>query len=153
MVDAATAGALLFLAAAFSTIFCAAVNCYTYRIAYPLWRSVSKADFPVLHAEYLRRLTPVITLPHVVMFFSSGALIWWRPIWLGRLDAVGLFTLDAAVVVVSAFAAGPIHDRFTREREIDEAAFRRLMGISALRVSLMLTASALLGKIVLAAVR
>lgn len=132
-----------FLAALFSTIFCTAVNCYTYRLAYPLWRKVSAEGFPALHREYLRQLNPVITLPHVVMFFSSGALLFRRPALLSLPVAVATFGLNTVVIVVSAFAAGPVHTRFTRRQSCDEGGLRRLIGISALRSVLMLTASAL----------
>ncbi len=105
---------LLLLAAAGATVFCTAVNCYTFCLAYPLWRWVGPAEFGALHRAYLRLLGPVITFPHIVMFFASGALLRWRPGWLPFAQAVWLFALDASVVAVSAFWAGPIHSRFER---------------------------------------
>ena len=133
----------LFLLAAFATIFCTAVNCYTLRLAYPLWRWVGRAEFGELHKAYLRLLGPVITFPHIVMFFSSAALVRWRPIGFSRAQALLLFLLDALVVAVSAFSAGPIHSRFERQRAPDEPGLRRLIRISALRSVLMLVASGL----------
>ena len=135
----------LFLVAGFATVFCTAVNCYTLRLAYPLWRWVGPAEFGELHKAYLRLLGPVITFPHVVMFFASGALIRWRPTWISGSQAVLLFAIDALVVAVSAFWAGPIHSRFARSGVADEAGLRRLLQISTLRSVLMLAASALIG--------
>lgn len=135
--------AVLLLVAAFATIFCTAVNCYTLRLAYPLWRWVGKAEFGALHQAYLRLLGPVITFPHIVMFFASGALFCWRPRWFSLADASWLFLLDAGVVAVSAFSAGPIHSRFEKAGLADEAGLRRLIQISALRSVLMLLASGL----------
>ena len=135
------AALLLFLVAAFATIFCTAVNCYTLRLAYPLWRWVGPAEFGPLHKAYLRLLGPVITFPHIVMFFASGALLRWRPDWLSFVDAASLFALDAGVVAVSAFRAGPIHSRFERDAALDETGLRRLLHISALRSVAMLAAS------------
>ncbi len=134
----------LFTLATFSTFFCTAVNAYTLRLAYPLWRAVPPAAFAALHREYLRRLTPVITLPHIVMFFSSGLLLRWHPSSFRFRDAIALFILDASVVAVSAFAAGPIHSRFERTGHLDAPGLTHLLQISALRTALMLTASYLL---------
>ena len=134
----------LFALATFSTFFCTAVNAYTLRLAYPLWRSVPPAAFAALHREYLRRLTPVITLPHVTMFFSSALLLRWRPACFDLRDATLLFALDAGVVAVSAFAAGPIHSRFERTGQLDDAGMTGLLRISTLRTVLMLAASGLL---------
>ncbi len=134
----------LFALAIFSTFFCTAVNAYTLRIAYPLWRAVPPEAFAAHHREYLRRLTPVITLPHIVMFFSSASLLRWRPSSFRLRDAVVLFVLDAGVVAVSAFAAGPIHSRFERTGHLDPAGLTLLLRISALRTVSMLAASGLL---------
>jgi hypothetical protein len=128
-----------------ATVFCAAVNLYTFQIAYPLWRVVGTAEFAALHREYLRRLNWIITAPHVVMFFSAGALIAWHPAFVSRVSAIVLFALDAAVVAVSAFAAGPTHDRFARTGVADAEGLRRLIRISALRSGLMLCACGLIG--------
>jgi hypothetical protein len=127
-----------------STFFCTAVNCYTFRIAYPLWGFVGQDAFAEVHREYMRRLDWIITVPHVAMFFSTALLIAVRPAFVGRMGAMVLFALCAAVVGVSAFAAGPVHDRFTRTGIADAAGLRRLVRISALRVGLMLAASGLL---------
>ena len=134
----------LFALATFSTFFCAAINAYTLRRAYPLWRAVPPEAFAALHREYLRRLTPVITLPHVVMFFSSALLLRWHPSSFPLGDAILLFTLDAAVVAVSAFAAGPIHSRFERSGRLDAPGLARLLQLSALRTARTLAVSALL---------
>ncbi len=131
-----------FLTALFSTVFCTAVNCYTYRLAYPLWRKVHEDDFAALHREYLRQLNPIITAPHIILFFSSGALLLWRPPMLSLSAALVGFSLNTAVILVSAFVAGPVHDRFTRRQRLEPAGLRRLIQISALRSILMLTASA-----------
>ena len=139
-----TFAGILFAFATFSTFFCAAVNAYTLRLAYPLWRVVPPTAFAALHREYLRRLTPVITLPHIAMFFSSGLLLRWRPFSFRLRDAVVLFALDAGVVAVSAFAAGPIHSRFERTGCLEDAGLARLLQISVVRTALMLTASLLL---------
>ena len=40
---------VLFILAVLSTTFCAAVNAYTYRLAYPLWRWVGAKEFGTLH--------------------------------------------------------------------------------------------------------
>ena len=124
----------------FATVFCAAVNAYTYQVAYPLWRHVGGA-LPEVHREYLRRLWPVITVPHVVMFFASGALVFLHPAWVPGWCAVVVFGLDAGVVFVSAFAAGPIHDRITKAGVMDDGDYRGLMRISAARVVMMAVAS------------
>jgi len=135
---------VVFVATVFSTFFCTAVNCYTFRIAYPLWGFVGQDAFAEVHREYMRRLDWIITVPHVAMFFSTALLIAVRPAFVGRMGAMVLFALCAAVVGVSAFAAGPVHDRFTRTGIADPAGLRRLVRISALRVGLMLAASGLL---------
>ncbi len=135
---------VLLLVTLFSTFFCAAINAYTVQVAYPLWRSVKPEAFAALHQEYLRRLWPVITVPHVVMFFSSAALIRWHPSYLTTPFAAAVFGLNAAVVLVSMFGAGPIHTRFEKTGQIDEAGFRALLRISALRTCLMLLSSGLL---------
>jgi hypothetical protein len=133
----------VFLVTVFATVFCTAVNAYTYQVAYPLWRHVDGA-LPGVHREYLRRLWPVITVPHVVMFFASGALMFLRPASIAAWCAVPVFCLDAAVVVVSAFAAGPIHDRITRMGVMDDRDYRGLMRISAARVVMMALSCAIL---------
>ncbi len=134
----------IFVVTMFATVFCAAVNGYTYQVAYPLWRSVGEGEMAGLHEEYLRRLWPVITVPHVVMFFASAALMVWRPGFVPLWSAVLVFALDAAVVVVSAFAAGPIHDGITKRGVITEAGYRGLMRISAMRVVMMALATGLM---------
>ncbi len=139
-----TLAGFLFALATFSTFFCAAINAYTLRLAYPLWRVVPPEDFAALHREYLRRLTPVITFPHIVMFFSSALLLRWRPASFGLRDAVLLFALDAGVVAVSAFVAGPVHSRFERTGCLDALGLTLLIRISALRTVLMLAAAGLL---------
>jgi hypothetical protein len=143
---------VIFVVALFATVFCAAVNGYTYQVAYPLWRSVSDAELPGMHREYLKRLWPVITVPHVVMFFASGAMIWRRPLFIPLWVAVLVFALDAAVVAVSAFAAGPIHDRITKLGRMDETGYRGLMSISAMRVVMMALACGLLFAMTLRAI-
>ena len=127
-----------------STVFCTAVNAYTLRIAYPLWSFVPPAAFAALHREYLRRLTPVITIPHIVMFFSSALLLCCRPASFRLRDAVLVFALNAGVVAISAFAAGPIHSRFERTGSLDSPGLTLLLRISALRTAMMLVASAVL---------
>lgn len=141
---------MIFLVAVFSTIFCAAVNAYTYRIAYPLWGFVGRAEFAAVHREYLRRLDWIITVPHVAMFFSAALTIRWRPAFVGLAEAILLFGLEAAVVGVSAFAAGPVHSRFTRTGIADDAGLRLLVRISALRVVLMAAACGLVARWMLA---
>jgi hypothetical protein len=148
-----TTGALAFVIAAFATIFCTAVNCYTARIAYPLWRQVDPASFGAFHREYLRLLAPVITLPHIVMFFASAALLRWRPACVSLPQAAALFALDAAVVALSAFWAGPIHSRFERTGLLDQTGISTLIRISVLRSVLMLAASGLVSSIILQAIR
>jgi hypothetical protein len=134
---------LVFAVTVFSTVFCAAVNAYTYQVAYPLWRHVGGA-LPGVHREYLRRLWPVITVPHVVMFFASGALVFLHPASMPAWCAVVVFSLNAGVVVVSAFAAGPIHDRITKLGVMDERDYRGLMRISAARVVMFALSCAIL---------
>ncbi len=136
----------VFIAVAFSTIFCAAVNAYTYQIAYPLWRFVGRAEFPAVHREYLRRIDWIITVPHVVMFFSAALLVWLRPGFVGLAEAITLFALASVVIGVSAFVAGPVHGRFTRTGVCDEAGLRLLVRISALRVVLMAGACGLVAR-------
>jgi hypothetical protein len=143
---------VIFVLTLFATVFCAAVNGYTYQVAYPLWRSVSDAELAGMHREYLKRLWPVITVPHVVMFFASGALIWRRPEFVPLWVAVVVFALDAAVVAVSAVAAGPIHDRITKLGKMDEMGYRGLMSISAMRVVMMALACGLMFAMMLRAV-
>jgi hypothetical protein len=128
---------VLLVVVVFSTVFCAAVNAYTYQIAYPLWGLVGRTEFAAVHCEYLRRLDWIITVPHVFMFFSAGLMIWLRPVFVGLAEAIVLFGLEAAVVAVSAFAAGPVHGRFTRTGVCDDAGLKLLVRISALRVVLM----------------
>lgn len=133
----------LFLLAAFATIFCTAVNCYTLRVAYPLWRWVGPAEFGALHKAYLRLLGPVITFPHIVMFLASGALLRWRSGFFPLRSAICLFVLASLVIAVSAFWAGPIHSRFERAGAWDERGLRTLIRISVLRSVLLLAASLL----------
>lgn len=143
---------LIFVVAMVATVFCAAVNGYTYQVAYPLWRSVGSAEMAGLHREYLRRLWPVITAPHVVMFFASGALVWRRPGCMPLWIAVAVFSLNTGVVLVSAVGAGPIHDRIAKTGAMDERAYRGLMRISAMRVVMMALASGLMLAVTLRAV-
>lgn len=137
---------LVFLLVVFSTLFCAAVNAYTYQIAYPLWAYVGRAEFGAVHREYLRRLDWIITVPHVVMFFSGGLMIWLRPSFASSAEVIALFMLEAAVVGVSAFAAGPVHGRFSRTGIADDAGLLLLVRISALRLILMAAACGLVGR-------
>ncbi len=127
-----------------SVLFCTAVNCYTYCIAYPLWRSVGKAEFPILQAEYMRRLPPVITFPHILAFLSTGALAFLRPTWLSAGTDLYLFSAVTIVILLSALVAGPVHGRFERHRSIDERGMRLLIRVSAIRSILLLLASVLL---------
>jgi len=138
-------GRVMFLTTVIATLFCAAVNAYTLQVAYPLWRVVGAAEFPAVHREYLERLWPVITLPHVVMFFASAGLIVWRPGFVPLGEAIAVFVLAAAVVGISAFAAGPIHGRFAQTGVMDAAGYRGLIAISAVRVVMMVGACAVLG--------
>lgn len=143
----------LFVVVCGSTVCCGAVNFYTWVVGYPLWRYVGAEDFGSLHKEYLRRLWPVITLPHVVMFFASAALIRWRPGFVGGASAAAVFGLDAGVVAVSALVAGPVHSRFERTGVWDAAGMRRLMAVSALRSGMMVVACGLVGWWISAGVR
>jgi len=138
------AGRIVFLVAVLATVFCAAVNAYTLQVAYPLWRFVG-VEFPAVHREYLERLWPVITLPHVVMFFATAALIWVRPGFVGLWEAVVVFALAAGVVGVSAFVAGPVHGRFEATGVMDADGYRWLMAVSAVRVVMMVGACWVLG--------
>ena len=147
------AGLAFFLTTLVSTFFCTAVNCYTVQIAYPLWRSVAGDHFPALHQEYLKRLWPVITLPQIVMFFASAGLLWRRATYVDAWHAATIFGLNSAVIIISAFVAGPIHSRFTRERALDEPGLRRLIAISAIRVGLMLCSCWILVAVLLHALR
>ena len=139
-----TPAGTLFALATFSTIFCTAINAYTLRLAYPLWRIVPPETFAALHRAYLDWLTPVVTLPHVLLFFSSALLLRWRPACFSLQDAILLFLLDGGVVAVSAFAAGPIHSRFESTGHLDAPGLKTLLRISALRTAMMLAASTLL---------
>ena len=127
--------AWVFAVSLFANVFCAAVNVYTWLLGYPLW-GFAGAAFPAVHLEYMRRLTPVITVPHVVMFFASLAGVWWRvagmPIW----AALVVAGLDTMVIGVSVLVAGPVHDRFAREG-FDAAGLRRLVRVSAWRSGMM----------------
>jgi hypothetical protein len=143
--------ALIFVVALFATVFCAAINAYTYQVAYPLWRSVGAAELPALHREYLRRLWAVITLPHIVMFFASAVLVWRRPTFMPLWTAVLVFALEAGVVLVSAFAAGPIHTRITKLGVLDDRGYGGLMSLSAMRVVMMALASGLMFAVTLRA--
>ena len=127
-----------------STIVCLAVNAYTYRIAYPLWREATPADFPRIHAAYLRLLTPIITLPHIAMFFSTAYLALRPAPWLPRPAAIAVFSLATLVILLSAFLAGPIHDRFTRNAALDPTGLEHLIRLSALRTVLMSVSTAIL---------
>lgn len=123
-----------------ATVFCAAVNAYTLQVMYPVWRVLDAPNFAALHRDYLERLWPVITLPHVVMFFASMALMVMRPWFVTRSEAIAVFALDAGVVVVSAFLAGPIHTRFEQQGVADAAGLHALLVISAVRVVMMVAA-------------
>jgi hypothetical protein len=134
----------MFLTTVVATVFCAAVNAYTFQVAYPLWRFVGAGSFRAVHQEYLERLWPVITVPHVVMFFASAGLMWWRPAFVPKGEAIAVFMLAAGVVGISAFVAGPVHGRFEQTGVADEAGMRALIGISAARVVMMVGACAVL---------
>ncbi len=134
----------LYAIAAFSIIFCTAVNCYTWQIAYPLWRTLGREAFPTLHADYMERLTWIITVPHIVMFFSTLLLIVFPLTPRHRASAIILFALVAIVIAVSAFVAGPVHGRFLRNQARDEPGMILILRVSALRVILMLLASAII---------
>ncbi len=138
------AGTWLFAVATFSTFFCLAVNAYTLTVGYPLWRYVGAAEFAAVHREYLRRLNWVITIPHVVMFFSDAGLVGWRPLFMRSASAWIVALLAWVVVGVSAFVAGPVHDRFSRQGHVDEPGMSLLMRISLGRTLMMLAASGLL---------
>lgn len=133
----------MYLAALVSTVFCTAVNLYTWRVAYPLWRFAG-SSFGAVHAEYMRRLDPVITVPHVAMFFASLGLLVWRPAWVPSRVAAIVFGLNLLVILVSIGVAGPVHGRFTRTEVADEPGMKRLIEVSALRSVLMVGSSALL---------
>jgi hypothetical protein len=141
---------VLFVVAFAATIFCTAINCYTYQIAYPLWASVGPEYFPAVHREYLRRLEWIITIPHMVMFFSAAALVFRHPVFIAPVAASWLFGLEAAVVGVSAFAAGPIHSRFTRTGIADATGLAQLVRISLLRTLLMIAACGIVCRCLLA---
>ncbi len=132
----------LFGISLFANVFCAAVNVYTWLLGYPLWGYAGR-EFPAVHREYMRRLTPVITVPHVVMFFASLACASRRAGGMSGAQGWMVFGLDAAVIGVSIAVAGPVHDRFTRQG-FDEAGLQRLVTVSAWRSAMMLTACALL---------
>jgi hypothetical protein len=139
------AGRIVYVVAMMAMVFCAAVNAYTLQVAYPLWRVVGAGEFGAVHREYLRRLWPVITVPHGLMFLATAGLIWVRPGFVPRGEAVGLFLLAAGVVGISAFVAGPIHGRFERTGVLDAAGYRVLMAVSVARVVMMVAACGVLG--------
>ena len=122
--------------------FCAAVNVYTWRLGYPLW-GFAGTGFAAVHREYMARLTPAITVPHVVMFLAALGAAMWRvprmPAWVGWT----VFALDTAVIAVSVLVAGPVHDRFNRVG-FDAAGLELLVRVSAWRSAMMLAACALL---------
>jgi hypothetical protein len=124
----------------FATAFCGAVNAYTLQLMYPVWRVLDAPNFAALHRDYLERLWPVITLPHVVMFFASAAMIFARPWFVSRSEAIAVFVLAAAVVGISAFVAGPVHTRFEQQGAADAAGLDALIVISAARVLMMIAA-------------
>ena len=124
-----------------STIVCLAVNAYTYRIAYPLWRHTTPEDFPTIHTAYLSLLTPIITLPHIAMFFANAYLALEPPPWLPRPQAAAIFILTTSVILLSAFVAGPIHDRFQRSATLGPPGLERLIHLSAIRTLLMAAAT------------
>ena len=132
----------LFSVNLFANVFCAAVNCYTWRLGYPLWREAGP-QFGRVHRTYMARLTPVITMPHVVLFFASLTYALWRPAAFSPWLAWLVLALDTAVIAVSALIAGPIHTRFT-QAGFDEAALRVLLRVSAFRSGALLLACALL---------
>ena len=134
----------IFATAAGAVLFCTAVNCYTYRVAYPLWLSIGGKDFAAVHRDYLRRLTPVITVPHIVAFFCSASMLYLRPTWLTLWTAGEVFFACTAVIALSLAVAGPVHDRFARTGVVDQPGMQRLIQISAVRSTLMVAASALL---------
>ena len=142
----------IFVVTVFATLFCAAVNAYTYQVAYPLWKEAGEGLAEV-HRAYMRRLGPVITLPHVVMFFASGALLFWHPASMHGWAAGVVFCLDAGVVVVSAFGAGPIHGRISKLGVMADEDYRGLMRISAARVVMMAVACTVLFAAVMRAIR
>jgi hypothetical protein len=78
------------------------------------------------------------------MFFASGALVFLHPASMPSWCAVVVFGLNAGVVVVSAFGAGPIHDRITKAGVMDDGDYRGLMRISAARVVMMALVCAVL---------
>jgi hypothetical protein len=135
---------LLFALAFLSTVFCLAINAYTFQIGYPLWKLVRPEEFAALHKAYLRQLTWVITAPHILMFFTCGALMFWPPRFMTRGAAALVCAATWSVVALSAFVAGPIHDRFARQGRIDDAGFARLLWVSALRQACMIAASLVL---------
>jgi hypothetical protein len=51
-----------------------------------------------------------------------------------------VFALDAGVVAVSAFVAGPVHTRFEQRGIADAGGLHALIVISAVRVGMMLAA-------------
>ena len=140
----------VFIATLLSVVFCWAVNCYTLRITYPLWGTLDPANFGRTHAEYMRRLTPVVTLPHIAMFFSSMALLRWRPTTVTPRDAVLIFLLGTTVILISAFIAGPVHARYTSQAAIDVDGQQILLRVSLWRVLLMTAATGLVLRPVLA---
>jgi hypothetical protein len=135
---------IFFALTAFSVCFCFAVNAYTWRIGYALWPLVADEDFGGFHTRYLARLSSVITIPHVLMFFASACLAATRPPWFGAVSAFMTCALAWAVVGISAFLAGPVHDRFSKNARMDDAGFEQLIWISIARTLMLLVASGLL---------
>ena len=131
---------ITFITLLLATTFCLAINLYTWLLAYPLWQFAGPA-FPTIHREYLRRLEPVITLPHVILFFASLAACYWRTMPLAV--SLLILALNTLVIAVSIAIAGPIHTRFTRHG-FDLPGLRRLLHVSAIRTLLLLTSTALL---------
>ena len=125
-----------------ANVFCAAVNVYTWLLGYPLW-GFAGAGFGAVHREYLRRLTPVITVPHVVMFFAGWAGVRWRlaamPLW----ASFAVAGLDTAVIAFSVLVAGPVHDRFARAG-LDAGGLRTLVRVSAWRSGMLAASCGLL---------
>lgn len=134
----------LWIASLAATMICFAMNVYTWRVAYPLWRFVGDKNFAAVHREYMQRLDLVITGPHVFMFFASAVLLRVRPEWYSLTEAEIVFALETMVILVSAFVAGPIHSRFTKNGVVDEPGMIKLVRISVFRSVLMMIASGLM---------
>jgi hypothetical protein len=65
----------VYLTTLIATLFCAAINAYTYQVMYPVWRTLDEPNLVALHRDYLDRLRSSRAVRPSLS--SRSTLAWW----------------------------------------------------------------------------